>query len=59
MCTLRQSLKSKLMQVNHHKDSVLDLEETLVVIWSNSFIILEEETELQGPMPLAQGHKVG
>lgn len=47
------------MQVNHHKDSVLDLEETLVVIWSNSFIILEEETELQGPMPLAQGHKVG
>lgn len=37
------------MEINHHKDYVLDLEETFVIIWSDSIIILEKETELQGP----------
>jgi len=48
------------MQINHHKDYVLDLEETFVAIWSDSFIILERETEQHGLMfnSLAQGCKV-
>jgi len=60
MFASRQSLKSKLMQINHHKDYVLDLEETFVAIWSDSFIILERETEQHGLMfnSLAQGCKV-
>lgn len=49
MFASRQSLKSKLMQISHHKDYVLDLEETFVAIWSDSFIILERETEQHGP----------
>lgn len=49
MFASRQSLKSKLMQINHHKDYVLDLEETFMAIWSDSFIILERETEQHGP----------
>lgn len=49
MFASRQSLKSKLMQINHHKDYVLDLEETFVTIWSDSFIILDRETEQHGP----------
>lgn len=49
MFALRHSLKSKLMQINHHENSVLDLEKNLVIIFSNSFIILKEETELHHP----------
>lgn len=37
------------MQINHHKDYVLDLEEIFVAIWSDSFINWEKETEVHGP----------